>query len=289
MTLIQRRPALHPNFNSSDTRATAIAYLILIIMCFFTFLPFFFMFIFATWDKSQIYTLPPHVVPGPDLASNYATLMRKINFWRSFWNSLYISTVGTVLTVFFCSLGGFAFAMYEFRFKNLLFSMVQGSLLIPSIAGIIPFYLILQAIGWIGQPKALYIPGIANAIGIFLMRQYITSAIPKELVEAARIDGCSEFRIFWSVIFPLLGPAVATLALTTFIGSFNDVVGALIVLKDRDTFTVQLALRSLQGRSTAETGAMMVGVCIAVIPLLIVFAFTSRNLIAGLAAGSVKG
>jgi len=258
-------------------------------MCFFTFIPFYFMFIFGTWDKSEIYTLPPHVVPGPDLVGNYSVLMEKINFWRSFWNSLYIAVISTVLTVFFCALGGFAFAMYEFKFKNLLFSLVQGSLLIPSLMGIIPFYLIMQAIGWVGEPKALYIPGIANAIGIFLMRQYIGSAIPKELVEAARIDGCSEIRIFWSVVFPLLGPATATLALTTFIGQWNNIVGPLIVLKDRDAFTLPLALRSLQGTSTVETGAMMVGVCIAVIPLLIVFAFTSRNLIAGLAAGAVKG
>lgn len=289
MTLIQRRATPRPQRNASDVGSKVVAYLIIAIMCFFTFVPFYFMFIFGTWDKSEIFTLPPHIAPGPDLASNYSVLMGKINFWRSFWNSLYIAVLSTVLTVFFCALGGFAFAMYDFKFKNVLFSMVLGSLLIPSLMGIIPFYLIMQAIGWVGEPKALYIPGIANAFGVFLMRQYITSAIPKELVEAARIDGCSEIRTFWSVVFPLLGPATATLALTTFIGQWNNIVGPLIVLKDRDTFTLPLALRSLQGMSTAETGAMMVGVCIAVVPLLIVFAFTSRNLIAGLAAGAVKG
>ncbi len=287
MTLITRLP--RSRTTSSDTRPKVVAYLVLSIMCFFTFVPFFFMFIFATWDKSQTFTLPPHTLPGPDAGQNYDILMEKIKFWRTFWNSLYIATVGTVLTVFFCSLAGFGFAMYEFRFKNLLFALVQGSLLIPPLLGIIPFYLIMQRLGWVGEPKALYFPGIANAIGIFLMRQYISSAIPRELVEAARLDGCSEFRTFWSIVFPLLGPATATLALTSFIGSWNNVLGALIILRDRDTFTLPLALRSLQGTSTTEYGAMFVGICIATIPLLIMFAFTSRSMIAGLAAGSVKG
>lgn len=265
------------------------AYLILGMMCFFTFLPFYFMFIFATWNKSEIYHLPIHIWFGPDVGGNYAILQDKINFWRSVWNSTYIATVATVLTVFFCALGGFGFSMYEFKHKNTLFSIILASMLIPSIMGIIPFFLIMKQLGWVGTPRALYFPGIANAVGIFLMRQYMTTAIPKELVEAARIDGASEIGVFIRIIIPLLGPASATLALTTFIGQWNSFIGPTIILKGSETFTLPLALRSLQGTSTIETGAMMVGICIAVLPLLVIFAFTSRNLIAGLAAGAVKG
>ncbi len=289
MTLIETRMMLVPRAKSSLIREKVIAYLILSVMCFFTFVPFYFMFIFASWDKSQIFSLPPHVVPGPDLAHNYDILMSKVNLWRSFWNSLYIAVVGTVLAAFFCSLGGFGFAMYEFRFKNALFSLVLGSLLIPSLLGIIPFYLIMQAIGWIGEPKALYIPGAASAIGIFLMRQYITSAIPKELVEAGRLDGCSEFRIFWNIVLPLLGPAIAYLSLTGFVASWNNLIGPLIVLREPALRTLPAALSSLRGVSGIEYGALLLGVCVSVIPLMILFVIMSRNLISGLAAGAVKG
>ncbi len=292
MTQVQKvfpvKPKPRPKQDSQLTSKIS-AYVVLTAMCFFTFVPFYFMFVFATWNKSEIYTLPIHTWFGPDAASNYGILQEKIAFWRTCWNSAYIGIMGTILTVFFCALGGFGFSMYEFKYKNILFSLLLGSMLIPGVMGIIPFYIIMQQLGWVGTPRALYFPGIANAVGIFLMRQYMTTAIPKELVEAARIDGASEFSVFLRIIIPLLGPASATLALTTFIGHWNNIIGPTIILKDRDSFTLTMALRSLAGTSTIETGAMMVGICIAVIPLLIVFAFTSRNLIAGLAAGAVKG
>jgi multiple sugar transport system permease protein len=152
----------------------------------------------------------------------------------------------------------------------------------------IPTFLIMDALGWIDQQRALYIPGAASAFGIFLMRQFAASAVPRELVEAARMDGCGEFGIYWHVVLPLLKPALGTLGLITFIASWNNFIGPLVVMRSLDQYTLPLALRSLQSTVNTEWGALMTGSAIATIPLLILFALSSRQLIAGLTAGAVK-
>ena len=153
----------------------------------------------------------------------------------------------------------------------------------------IPTFMIMNALGWIDKHRALWIPGAAGALGMFLMRQYIGSAIPKELVEAARCDGCSEWRIYWNVVLPLLGPALGTLGLITFITSWNNFIGPLIVLRSVEKYTIPLALRSMQDPQNTPWGAVMLGASLAVLPLLILFVFSSRRLIAGLTSGALKG
>jgi multiple sugar transport system permease protein len=143
-------------------------------------------------------------------------------------------------------------------------------------------------LGWMDQPRALYIPGAVGALGIFLMRQYIESAIPRELIDAARIDGCGEFAIYWRIVLPLIGPALGTLGLITFISSWNNFIGPLIVIRDMEMYTIPLALRSLQGTGQIPWGAISAGSAIAVLPLLALFMVASRRLIEGLTAGAVK-
>ncbi|WP_293911334.1 carbohydrate ABC transporter permease [Deinococcus sp.] len=254
-----------------------------------TLLPFYFMFIFATHPRQEIFSIPPPVWFGDHLGANYDSLLSRIPFWRNLWNSLYLSVLTTGTTLFFCSLGGFAFAMYDFKGKNFLFGSLLTTLLIPSSLNIVPYALIMQALGWIDTPRALWIPGMASAFGIFLMRQYIGSAIPKELVEAARIDGASEFTTYRKVIVPLTGPAMATLGLVTFVQSWNNFLGPLIIFRSAETYTAPLALRTLQSIANTDWGALMCGVVLTVIPLLIIFAFASKRLIEGLTAGAVKG
>ena len=152
----------------------------------------------------------------------------------------------------------------------------------------IPSFMVMDALGWIDQHRALYIPGAASAFGIFLMRQFATNAIPRELIEAARMDGCGEFAIYWRIVLPLLKPALGTLGLITFIASWNNFMGPLIVMRSADNYTFPLALRSLQSPVNTEWGALMSGSAIATIPLLILFALSSRQLIAGLTTGAVK-
>ena len=254
-----------------------------------TLAPFYFMFVFATHPRQEIFSVTPPIWFGHDLSNNYGSLLSRIPFWRNLWNSLYLATLTTVTTLFFCSLGGFAFAMYEFRGKSTLFGMLLATLLIPSALNIVPFALTMQALGWIDTPRALWVPGMASAFGIFLMRQYIGSAVPRELVEAARIDGASEFTTYRKVIVPLTGPAMATLGLVTFVQSWNNFLGPLIIFRSSETYTAPLALRTLQSIANTDWGALMCGVALTVIPLLILFAFASRRLIDGLTAGAIKG
>jgi multiple sugar transport system permease protein len=250
--------------------------------------PFYFMFVFATQSRSEIFNLPPPLWFGDDLAANLKILTERLPFWRNLGWSLYVALASTALTLLFCSMGGYAFALMEFRFKNALFTLVMATMLLPSFMGMIPTFMIMDVLGWIDQHRALYIPGAASAFGIFLMRQFASSAVPRELIEAARMDGCGEWGIYWRIVLPLLKPALGTLGLITFIASWNNFIGPLIVLRSADNYTLPLALRSLQSPVNTEWGALMTGSAIATIPLLILFALSSRQLIAGLTAGAVK-
>lgn len=264
------------------------AYLVVGIGALFMLAPFWLMFVFATHSRSEIFNLPPPLWFGDDLAANFKLLTERIPFWRNLGWSIYVALMATVLTLLFCSMAGYAFALMEFRFKKALFGLVMATMLLPSFMNMIPMFMIMDALGWIDQQRALYVPGAASAFGIFLMRQFAASAVPKELVEAARMDGCGEFSIYWRIVLPLMKPALGTLALITFIQSWNNFINPLIVMRSLGNYTLPLALRSLQSTLNTEWGALMCGSAIATIPLIVLFAITSRQLIAGLTAGAVK-
>jgi multiple sugar transport system permease protein len=250
--------------------------------------PFYFMFVFATHSRTEIFSLPPPTFFGDDFLANLKILTERLPFWRNLGWSLYVAIASTLLTLLFCSMGGYAFAMFDFRYKNALFGLVMGTMLLPSFMNMIPTFMIMDLLGWIDQPRALYIPGAASAFGIFLMRQFVATAIPKDLVEAARIDGCGEFGIYWRIVLPLLKPALGTLGLITFIASWNNFIGPLIVMRSPDMYTLPLALRSLQSPVNTEWGALMTGSAIATLPLVVLFVLSSRQLISGLTTGAVK-
>jgi multiple sugar transport system permease protein len=251
-------------------------------------LPFYFMFVFATHSRTEIFSLPPPLFFGDDFLVNLKILTNRMPFWRNLGWSLYVAIASTVLTLLFCSLGGYAFALFEFRYKNALFGLVMGTMLLPSFMNMIPTFMIMDLLGWIDEPRALYIPSAASAFGIFLMRQFVSSSIPKDLIEAARMDGCSELGIFWRIVLPLLKPALGTLGLITFIASWNNFIGPLVVMRSPDMYTLPLALRSLQSPVNTEWGALMAGSAIATLPLIVLFILSSRQLISGLTAGAVK-
>lgn len=273
----------------SDRMAPWAAYLLVGVGTFIMLAPFYFMFVFASHSRSDIFSLPPPLWFGNDFMLNFSILTERIPFWRSLGWSLYVALAATGLTLLFCSMGGYAFAMFEFRFKKPLFTLVMATMLLPAFLGMIPTFMIMDAFGWIDQPRALYIPGAASAFGIFMMRQFIASSIPRDLIEAARMDGCGELRIYWSIVLPLLQPAMGTLGLITFIGSWNNFIGPLIVMRSPEMYTLPLALRSLQSPVNTEWGALMAGAAIATVPLLVLFAISSRRLIDGLTSGAVRG
>ncbi len=250
--------------------------------------PFYFMFVFATQSRTEIFSLPPPMWFGDDFLANFSLLVQKIPFWRNLGWSIYVSLASTALTLIFCSMGGYAFAMFEFRFKNALFGLVMGTMLLPSFMNMIPTFMVMDVLGWIDEPRALYIPGAASAFGIFLMRQFVTTSVPRDLIEAARLDGCGELGIYLRIVLPLLKPALGTLGLITFIASWNNFIGPLIVMRSPDMYTLPLALRSLQSPVNTEWGALMAGSAVATLPLVLLFVMSSRQLIAGLTTGAVK-
>ncbi|MDT7838132.1 carbohydrate ABC transporter permease [Aquabacterium sp. OR-4] len=250
--------------------------------------PFYLMFVFATHSRADIFNLPPPLWFGGDVLGNLQILTARIPFWRNLGWSLYVALASTALTLVFCSMGGYAFARFEFKGKRALFLLVMGTMMLPTFMKMIPSFIIMDMLGWIDEPRALYIPGAASAFGIFLMRQFIAASVPTELIEAARLDGCGELGIWWRVVLPLSRPALGTLGLVTFIASWNNFVDPLIVMRNPEMFTLPLALRNLQSPLDTQWGALMVGSAIATVPLLLLFVMSSRQLIAGLTAGAVK-
>jgi multiple sugar transport system permease protein len=252
-------------------------------------LPFYFTFVFATQPRTVIFDTPPPLWFGRSLLSNIALLLERLPYWRNFGMSLYVASATTALNLLLCTMGGYAFAVYEFRFKRALFAMVLGSMMLPAFLNMIPSFMVMQLLGWIDQPRALFVPAAAGALGVFMMRQYIGSAIPHELLDAARMDGCGEWRIFWSIVLPLVKPALGTLGLITFIASWNNFIAPLVVMRSVENYTLPLALRSMQSPNDTEWGALMAGSAIAMLPLLVVFFLFARRLIAGMTAGALRG
>lgn len=269
--------------------SSTVAYAIVLAGAVIMLAPFYFMFVFATHSNKEILSVPPPLWFGSAFVDNFKLLIDRLPyFWHNIGWSLYTAVAVTFLNLFLCSLAGFAFAMYEFKYKNQLFVFVMGTMLMPSFVGMIPTAITMSWLGWMNQPKALIVPAACGALGIFMMRQFISSAIPRDLIDAARIDGCSEFGIYFRIVVPLIAPAMGTLGLVTFIGSWNNFMGPLIVMRDMEMYTVPLALRSLQGTGQTPWGAICAGSSIAVLPLLVMFVLASRRLIEGLTAGAVK-
>ncbi|WP_245643117.1 carbohydrate ABC transporter permease [Roseateles chitosanitabidus] len=253
------------------------------------FAPFYLMMVFATHSNADILSVPPPLWFGDALPDNLALLLDRLPFfWRNLGWSFYIAFAVTALNLLLCSLAGYAFALLDFAGRDRLFGLVVATLLLPGFLGMVPTVLTMAWLGWLNEHKALIVPGACGALGIFMMRQYIGASVPRELVEAARLDGCGEFAIFWRIVLPLTLPALGTLGLITFIGSWNNFMGPLVVIRDMDLYTVPLALRALQGSGQTPWGALSAGAAIAVLPLLILFVVASRRLIDGLTAGAVK-
>ncbi len=250
--------------------------------------PFWFTFVFGTHQRTAIFNTPPPLWFGEHAATNLDLLLERLPFWRNLALSVYVALATTLLNLLFCSMAGYAFAMFEFKGKQALFTVVLASMMVPSFLNMIPSFMVMQWLGWLDQPRALIVPAAAGALGIFMVRQSAAQSVPRELLEAARIDGAGELRIYWSVVLPLLRPALGTLGLITFIASWNNFMGPLVVMRAVENYTLPLALRSMQSPNNTEWGALMLGSAIALLPLLIVYVFSARRLVAGLTAGAVK-
>jgi multiple sugar transport system permease protein len=254
-----------------------------------TVFPFVWVALMATHSRSEIFSSPPPFWLGDDLTENYANLLDVMPFWKVLFNSLWVASAGTIGAVFFCSMCAYGFFAYDFKGKNIIFGIMVASMMVPPVLGLIPFFLTVQFLGILDTHLAIWLPGVANAFGIFLIRQYMVQSISRELLDAAKVDGASDFRIFWSIVLPLIKPALATLGIVMFIGLWNNFLTPLIVLSSPDKYVLTLALRSVQSIANSPWGAIMLGTFLSMLPLLIAFMFFSRQMMAGLTAGAVKG
>lgn len=231
---------------------------------------------------------PPPFLPRVFTLGNYQELLRGTGMGRAFLNSLLLATLATVLSLFFNVSAGYAFAKLPFRGRDRLFRIMLGALIIPGQVAMIPLFLLLKNLGLVNTYAGVLIPSLASVFGIFLVRQYALS-IPDALLEAARIDGASELRVFVSIVLPALGPILVTLAVFSFLGSWNDFLWPLIVLSDDDLRTLPVALASLSREHVQDRELMMAGSVVTILPVLVLFLVLQRYYMQGLLAGGVKG
>lgn len=239
-------------------------------------------------QRSDLFTYPPKIWPDPFTFENYEILLSTQPFWNWFATSMIIATVSTVITVFVCSLGGYAFARFEFPGKRFLFNTMFSSLAIPFAVIVVPLFILLARTGLTNPYFALIVPWVAPAFGIFMMRQYASQSIPVELLQAARVDGANEFRIFWSIVFPLLRPAIGALAVWTFLNSYNAFLWPLVVVSSPDYYTLPLGLQAIFGAEGRQYNLVLAGSVLAAIPSIAVFLLLRKQLVSGLTAGAVK-
>jgi cellobiose transport system permease protein len=270
-------------------RVNWFTYLVLGIAVLMSVFPLYWMFVVGSNDTSAINDIPPAMVPG----GNFPTLVEQVfesgPFLRAMFNSLIVATVIATVQVLFSTLAGFAFAKLQFKGRNVLFVLVVGTMMIPVQLGIIPLFLEMRLIGWVNSLLAVVFPGFISAFGVFWMRQLIEGSVPDELLEAARVDGASTFRMYRSVVLPLVRSGAAVLGLFAFMFAWNDFLWPLVVLNDPDSYTVQVALRQIQNQAyITDFGVQMAGTVVATVPLLLIFLLLGRQIIGGIMEGALK-
>ncbi|MCA5963172.1 carbohydrate ABC transporter permease [Blautia sp. RD014234] len=241
-------------------------YIVLGLIALIMLLPFFMMFVMATHTTSEIFSFPPAMWFGGSLSENLANMNLLVDFPKSFLNSCIVTGLNTILVLLFCSVGGYAFAVYDFPGRKALFAVLLATMMVPWTAGIIPWFLMMSKLGWLNTFQALIIPSCANAFGIFWMRQYCQNNVPVSLTEAARIDGCSEWTIFFRVVAPILKPAYASLGIMQFVNVWNDFMQPLMILREPAKMTLPLMLKTMVGDRGTDYGALMLASTCAVLP-----------------------
>ncbi|GAB4573681.1 MAG: carbohydrate ABC transporter permease [Anaerolineae bacterium] len=281
---------------------TTINYLLLAALAVFTVFPFVWMLSTSMKSQGAIFELPPQLIPDrlfqPDMFDNYVEVLTRHNFIRYSFNSFFVAGMAAIGQLITSSLAGFAFARMEFRGKNLLFAILLSTSLIPIEVSIIPEFLmgvrifdpLLDPIGgWIDTYAPLIIPSfLVGSFGTFLMREFF-STIPKELEEAAVIDGASTLRIYWQVFVPLSRPAMTTLFLIAFINNWNELLRPVLYISTRDLRTLPIGLTTFQGAYEAQWNLLLAGSVIAIVPLIVVYIFAQRYIVEGIATTGLKG
>lgn len=269
-------------------RPGKLTYLTLIGLIVFSALPLYWTAVVASQPNSSVAKVPPVLVPGGRFLANAREVFGTVQFAKALTNSFIVSGSIAVSVVFFSTMAGFAFAKLRFRGRNILLLTVISTMLIPVQIAVVPLYIIMGEFGWTNRLAAVIVPFMVSAFGVFFMRQYLVEAVPTELLESGRVDGCSTIRLFWHIVLPAARPAAAVLGMLTFMQAWNDFLWPLIVLTPQNP-TVQVALSTLASGYVQDYSLVFTGTAIATIPLLAVFLVLGRQIVGGIMQGAVKG
>jgi multiple sugar transport system permease protein len=263
-------------------------YLLLIIGLILLVGPFIWMVLGSFKTTGELRHVPPTLLPQNPTLENYAELFDRLNFLRFFFNSSVVAAAVTAGNVVFCSMLGYALAKLRFPGKRILFGVVLGTLMVPSIVTFMPLFVLVANLNLVNTHAGLILPFLAGAFGVFLMRQFI-GGIPDELLDAARVDGAGEHYIFWRIVMPLCGPAIATLAILTFLGSWNSFLWPLVVANTEDMYTLPVAIALFAtGQQETNVALLMAGSVVVILPVLIVFILLQRYFTQGIAMTGIK-
>ncbi len=264
-----------------------ILHIFLLFIAVLTLVPFVWMISASFMFDGHASTFPPRFIPDQFTLIQYQRLFERLSIARNFTNSLILSILVTIISLTLNSMAGYAFTKFKFKGKDKLFNLLLSSMIIPAQVTMLPLFLMLKWMGFINSYMAIIIPGLANIFGIFLIRQYCFS-IPDSLIEAARLDGANDFLIYRKIILPLLTPVLATLAIFTFLGTWNDFLWPLIVMTDDSMYTLPVALANLMLEHTKDPELMMAGSVVTTLPVIIVFLALQKYYLKGIMMGSVK-
>jgi multiple sugar transport system permease protein len=269
------------------TLVSLLLHLGLIATAVLTLLPLVWMVLASLMPSGEANSEPPPFFPSHVTFDHYRELFVRLNIGRVLFNSALLAVTVTVLSVLLNAMAGYAFAKLRFPGRGRVFGFLLAALVLPSQVAILPLFLLMRQLGLVSSYWGVILPGMATIFGIFLVRQYALS-IPDELLDAARIDGASEIRIFAKIILPLCRPILVTLAIFTFLGTWNDFFWPLVVLTDDSKYTLPVALANLFGEHVQDTELMMAGSVLTVMPVLLLFLFLQRHYVQGLLMGGLK-
>jgi lactose/L-arabinose transport system permease protein len=273
---------------TTSTPFRILGYLALALGAVLSIIPFIWMIIAATRTTTEIFLSPPPLFPGTNGFENLIRLEEETGFGRVLLNSGLIAIIYTFFSAVLSAMTGFALAKYRFRGQGALFVVVLTTMMVPMQVLLVPLFQIMARLGWIDTYQAVILPFLANAFGIFLMRQSFMN-FPTELLEAARIDGSTEFKTFFRIVLPIARPQLAALAIYTFMAQWNAFIWPLLMLNTEENYTIPLALNTMIGLSRVDYSGLMMGSLIATIPMLLVFLIFQRQFVQGLLGGAIKG
>lgn len=273
---------------NSAKKGTIPIYIVLGFASLASLFPFYWMFVMAMMPSAAYNSIPPVMLPGTKLVENFQRVLDTIPFFQAMWNTIILCTTVTIAVLLISSLAGFAFAKFDFPGKNFFFVGILLTMVIPPQLGLIPQYYLISQLGWLDTLLGAGVIFLLNPLGIFLMRQYISESVPDELMEAAKLDGCSNFRIYWSIVLPIIKPAFATLGIIVFTLVWGEFLWQFTVLRDPASYTLQVALASLNTAFRVDFGMLLSGVFWATVPLIIIFLMFNRLFISSITDGAVK-